>query len=130
MVMDWLVFALIGVLSGVVAGMGMGGGTLLIPLLTLLAGVGQKIAQGVNLVVFVVIGLICVIIYAKKKLLKLAGIWPLYLSAIAVSGVGAFFAGLATPRILQVIFGIFLIAFGIFMATSTIFMQIKKNKNK
>ncbi|MBQ7453070.1 MAG: sulfite exporter TauE/SafE family protein [Clostridia bacterium] len=128
--MDWMFFVLVGLLSGVLAGMGMGGGTFLIPLLTILMGVGQKVAQGVNLAVFVVIGVVCVIVYAKKKLLKLSGIWPLYVSAIVVSGFGAFFADRAKPKTLQIIFGIFLVGFGCFLILSTIIAQAKKNKNK
>lgn len=45
-------YALSGLAAGVLAGMGMGGGTLLIPLLTLALGVGQQEAQGVNMLAF------------------------------------------------------------------------------
>ena len=38
-------FIIAGIASGVIAGMGMGGGTLLIPALTLLLGVAQRGAQ-------------------------------------------------------------------------------------
>jgi uncharacterized membrane protein YfcA len=40
-VVVWFIIA--GLASGVVAGMGMGGGTLLIPILTLLLNVSQKV---------------------------------------------------------------------------------------
>ena len=39
--MKWLWFLLAGLLGGVLAGMGMGGGTLTIPLLVLALGVDQ-----------------------------------------------------------------------------------------
>ena len=45
-------FIIAGIASGVIAGMGMGGGTLLIPALTLLLGVAQRGAQGVNMLSF------------------------------------------------------------------------------
>ena len=50
--MSFLVFLVCGVCGGVLGGMGMGGGTLLIPLLTIFCGVEQGIAQGVNLLSF------------------------------------------------------------------------------
>ena len=42
-----------GLIGGLVGGMGMGGGTLLIPILTLLAGFKQLEAQGINLISFI-----------------------------------------------------------------------------
>ena len=45
-------FAIMGLLSGVISGMGLGGGTLLIPLLTIWGGLMQREAQGVNLIVY------------------------------------------------------------------------------
>ncbi|MBQ6692552.1 MAG: sulfite exporter TauE/SafE family protein, partial [Clostridia bacterium] len=50
--MRGLLLILTGFLAGVAAGMGMGGGTLLIPALTLLLGVPQHMAQGVNVAAF------------------------------------------------------------------------------
>lgn len=41
-----------GLAAGVVSGMGMGGGSLLIPLLTLMGGLGQREAQGANLIAY------------------------------------------------------------------------------
>ena len=48
----WLILA--GAAGGIIAGMGMGGGTLTIPILTLALDVEQKTAQSVNLIAFVV----------------------------------------------------------------------------
>lgn len=41
-----------GIISGVVSGMGMGGGTLLIPILTIFFHFNQQLAQGINLLAF------------------------------------------------------------------------------
>ena len=43
--MNFVWFLLIAILSGLFAGMGMGGGTFLIPLITLLMNVEQEVAQ-------------------------------------------------------------------------------------
>ena len=43
--MSFYLYLLLGFLGGIPAGMGMGGGTVTIPLLVLVGGVEQKIAQ-------------------------------------------------------------------------------------
>lgn len=50
--MRFLVCLLAGLAGGVLGGMGMGGGTVLIPILTMLCGVPQHMAQSVNLFSF------------------------------------------------------------------------------
>lgn len=48
-----MVEVLIGIISGIVTGGGMGGGTILILLLTLFTGMEQHIAQASNIVFFI-----------------------------------------------------------------------------
>ena len=50
--MSFYLYLLLGFLGGIPAGMGMGGGTVTIPLLALVGGVEQKIAQCANLFAF------------------------------------------------------------------------------
>ena len=128
--MDFLWFSLIGILSGVFAGMGMGGGTFLIPLLTILMGVSQQVAQGVNLVVFIPLAIMVLIIYHKKKLLNIKNIWWLLVPAVIVSGAGSLLAIKIQGKILQIIFGFFLVGVGLFMGISTIIGQVKAKKQK
>ena len=58
---------LIGVVSGIVSGTGMGGGTILIFLLTFLMGVEQHIAQATNLIFFVPTSIVAIIVNLKNK---------------------------------------------------------------
>ena len=112
------------------AGMGMGGGTFLIPLLTILMGVSQQVAQGVNLVVFIPLAIMVLIIYHKKKLLNIKNIWWLLVPAVIVSGAGSLLAIKIQGKILQIIFGVFLVGVGLFMGISTIIGQAKAKKQK
>ncbi len=128
--MDFLWFSLIGLVSGVFAGMGMGGGTFLIPLLTILMGVTQQIAQGINLIVFIPLSVVVLIIYHKKKLLKLKDIWWLLVPAVIVSAVGSLVAIRVQGKVLQIIFGVFLVLVGLFMVITTIISQVKSKKQK
>ena len=50
--MSFYLYLVLGFLGGIPAGMGMGGGTVTIPLLVLVGGVEQKIAQCANLFSF------------------------------------------------------------------------------
>ena len=83
--MKFFYYVIISIISGVVAGMGMGGGTLLIPALTLIMDVPQNIAQGINLLVFVPCAIVVCIIYTKSKLINYKKSWLICLSAVAIS---------------------------------------------
>lgn len=56
-----------GLISGIVTGMGMGGGTILILLLSLFMGVEQHIAQATNLVFFIPTSLAAILTNLKQK---------------------------------------------------------------
>ena len=59
-------YVLFGFIAGIFGGLGMGGGTLLIPLLTIFLGLDQKLCQGINLVSFLVMALFSLIIHYKN----------------------------------------------------------------
>lgn len=65
-----MVNILIGIVSGIVSGMGMGGGTILILCLSLFLGKDQHIAQGANLIFFVPTSIVAIIMNIKQKLIK------------------------------------------------------------
>ena len=74
--MRFLVCLLAGLAGGVLGGMGMGGGTVLIPILTMLCGVPQHMAQSVNLFSFLPMSLFSLRIHAKGGLLDARGaVW-------------------------------------------------------
>ena len=56
-----------GLISGIVTGLGMGGGTVLILLLSLFMGVEQHIAQATNLVFFVPTALAAIVMNLRQK---------------------------------------------------------------
>ena len=58
---------LFGIISGIVTGMGMGGGTVLILLLSLFMNLEQHIAQATNLVFFIPTALSAIIINIKQN---------------------------------------------------------------
>ena len=56
-----------GLISGVVASLGMGGGTILILLLNLFSSIGQHMVQGVNLVFFIPTSVVAIFMNIKHK---------------------------------------------------------------
>lgn len=126
--MDFLWYLLIAVLSGVFAGMGMGGGTFLIPLITLLMNVGQNVAQCLNLLVFVPMAIITIIIYAKQKLIDFKNWWIVSIPACVVSTLGVLLAVNLSGKVLKIIFGGFIAIIGIVQIIVLIVKFIKQKK--
>lgn len=58
---------LIGLVSGIVSGTGMGGGTILIFLLSFIMGIDQHIAQATNLIFFIPTSIVAIIVNLKNK---------------------------------------------------------------
>ena len=81
---ELLLFA-IAAAAGVISGMGMGGGTLLIPALTLLMGIPQRQAQGVNMLSFLPAAAVALYIHKKEGRLELKSSLP-----VIAAGIGSF----------------------------------------
>lgn len=104
----WLYLS-IGFLGGVLGGMGMGGGTVLIPALTVFAGVEQHVAQTVNLVSFLPTAGVSLAEHKKNGVLKTDGVISIIVPAVLASVFSSLFAVLLPPVILRKSFGAFLI---------------------
>ena len=126
--MEFVYFLLLSILSGILAGMGMGGGTLLIPILTLVMDVEQTIAQGTNLLVFIPCSITVCVIYAKNKLIDFKSSWLISLIASLVSIVACLVAINLKSKTLSLIFGIFLIALGSVQFIVQVVLSFKKGK--
>ncbi len=123
--MSFYLYLLLGFLGGIPAGMGMGGGTVTIPLLVLVGGVEQKIAQCANLFAFFPMSLGALKTHADNGLVETQGILWGIVPALALSAVGAWSAAVLPSEILRKSFGVFLI----FLAGVTAFRALKTQKN-
>lgn len=112
--MRFLVCLLAGLAGGVLGGMGMGGGTVLIPILTMLCGVPQHMAQSVNLFSFLPMSLFSLRIHAKGGLLDARGAVWMIVPATALSVLGGIFVQGLAPDALRVCFGAFLCLLSLF----------------
>lgn len=122
--MSFYLYLLLGFLGGIPAGMGMGGGTVTIPLLVLLAGVPQKIAQSANLFAFLPMSLSALSVHAQNGLLEKRGLFPVVAGALLSSLLGALLAAKLTSDFLRKAFGVFLAVLSFFT-----FKKALKEKN-
>lgn len=106
--MTIFLYVLFGFLAGIFGGLGMGGGTLLIPLLTIFLGMDQKLSQGINLISFLVMALFSLMIHYKNGYISTKGITYMILSGVIFSGLGALLAGYLPSQVLRISFGVFL----------------------
>ena len=104
---------LAGLFSGICVGMGIGGGTLLIPALTFLTDFTQQQIQGINLIYFIPSALAAVIIHNRKGNIEKSVLKPMVISAIPACAAGAFAAMLLSGSMLRKLFAVFLLLIGI-----------------
>lgn len=114
--------------SGIFAGMGMGGGTFLIPLLSLFFGVEQIICQSTNVICFVFLAIICTVIYIKNKLIDFKVVFSVIFPATFIATLSSIFAIKTDSNVLQICFSCFIILVGIFYFVKTIILMKKKKK--
>ena len=103
-----------GLISGTVSGTGMGGGTILILVLSIFLAVEQHVAQATNLVFFVPTSISAIIVSIKSKLIE----WKIGIT-LAISGVvgaiiGANISSKMNVKVLKRCFGIFLAIIAIY----------------
>lgn len=108
-----------GVISGIISGMGIGGGAILIPILTLFFDFDQKLAQNINLIYFIPTAIIAIFVHLKNKTIQKQGIFKIILLGIIGAILGSFIALNLQGEMLKKIFGWFLL----FMGLSEIFKK-------
>jgi uncharacterized membrane protein YfcA len=119
-----------GLISGTVSGTGMGGGTILILVLSIFLVVEQHVAQATNLVFFVPTSISAIIVSIKSKLIE----WKIGIT-LAISGVvgaiiGANISSKMNVKVLKRCFGIFLAIIAIYEIYSIIKEYKKTKKSK
>lgn len=123
--MMYVFLVLTGIVSGFLGGMGMGGGTLLIPLLTLLFNFNQKIAQAINLIAFSIMAIPVLIIHIKNKLIDKKTAISFGIFAAVFSVIGALLANVINSELLRKLYAVMLICISIIECIN----QIKKINN-
>mgnify|MGYP001573606654 CR=1 FL=1 len=103
----------IGLITGMLGGMlGIGGGVVMIPAMVLLMGVDQHTAQGVSLMVVVILGLVGAFTHYRQNNVRLdIALW-LIPGAVLFAFLGVWVAGQIEARWLTKGFALFLLVVG------------------
>lgn len=102
----------IGLFSGIISGMGIGGGSLLIPALVFLTELNQKQAQGINLIVYIPVAIIALIVHSREGNIEFKYAKKIILAGLLGAVLGSFLALKLSPASLKRYFGIFLLFVG------------------
>lgn len=125
-----IIYIVIGIVGGVFGGLGMGGGTLLIPLLVSFSDLQQQTSQMANLISFIPMSIVALIIHIKNKLVEFQYLLWISLPAVVSSVAVAFLTKGIKGEVLGKCFGVFLIVLGIVQIVSLIIKNVRENKTK
>lgn len=127
-----MILTLIGFLTGILSGMGVGGGILLVPLLVIFFDTPQQIAQGTILVSFLLTAPLALYTHFKNGYLRTKLTALLSTTALLGALLGASLANTAQSHWLQKGFAIFLLVMGLYQtfAPTPHASQQSNNHNK
>lgn len=114
----------------VIVGMGIGGGGFFVIYLTLCLGYNQIIAQGTNLLFFLISALASLAVHARRRRLFLAELIPIILISLPSTVIGANLANSVDPKIPTVFLGVLLTFSGILSAIKTVRSFVEEKKAK
>ena len=119
-------YLIVGFMSGIIGAMGLGGGTILIPMLISFFNTKQKFAQFVNLIAFIFMAVFAVIMHKKNGLIdfELGIVFAIF--GVVFAFIASLIATKLSGGLLRKIFGFFLITIGFLQ----LFAISKKRKNK
>ncbi len=107
--MAFLIYVAAGFAAGLLGGMGMGGGTILIPVLTILLGVGQHYAQAANVISFLPMAAFALPQHKKQGLLRTQGLAKVIIPAVIATVLTGLIMAALSGEMLKKLFGAFLI---------------------
>jgi len=111
--MTTFIYIASGLAAGIISGMGIGGGTILIPALIFLAGMEQHAAQSANLIYFLPTASAALFFHVKNKRIQKDTLAPMIWPGLLFACIGAFIALKTDPELLRKLFGGFLLITGI-----------------
>ena len=109
--MIYLILA--GLVSGIISGMGIGGGIILIPILTIFLGFDQKVAQGITLLYFIPTAIFSLIVHIKNKNVDFKVALKIASTGVLSAAIGAFCIKILPTPLLGKIFAVFLLTVGV-----------------
>lgn len=110
---DWIVPFLCGLGASVISAWGVGGGTLLLLVMTLFLGVDQRTAQGINLLFFLPTAASALVCHARGGYLDKPTLKAAVPAAVTAALIGAWISNAVDVEVLRKPFGVYLLLSGI-----------------
>jgi hypothetical protein len=110
---SFLLALLAGLVTGIISGFGIGGGTILMVYLTAIAGVAQRTAQGINLLYFLPTAAAALILHSKNRFVCWRAVVPAALLGCITAGVCSVVSMGWDLGLMKKLFGGFLIITGL-----------------
>lgn len=115
-----ILFVIIALFSGIISGMGVGGGSVFILLTTIFNLLDHKEAQGYNLIMFIIVGISATITNLKNKNIDKSLFKKLIVPVCLGSIIGIYFAKIIDEKILRNLFYGFMLIIGFYEIISSL----------
>ncbi len=111
--MNYLIYIVVGLISGVLSSLGLGGGIILIPILTEFMEYSQLEAQISNLIYYVPTAIVSIYFHNKNKFINIKEVKDIAFLSVIGAIIGSILSLIISTYLLSKIFGIFLLVTGI-----------------
>lgn len=108
-----VISVIVGTVLGFLAGLGIGGGSLLILWLTFVLGMPQETARGINLLFFLPAAVIAILFRRKQGNVDFRQLFPAMLFGCLAAALCSWLAGYLNLELVKKLFGALLIATGL-----------------
>ena len=112
---DWLLPLAVGMGTGILSAWGVGGGTLLLLVMTLFLGVDPAAARGINLLYFLPTAGVGLLFHRKSGLLDRAALRQAVPWGLLTSAGGAWLSAAVDTALLRKPFGVYLLVTGVML---------------
>ena len=110
---EWVLPLAVGPATGILSAWGVGGGTLLLLVMTLFLGVDQRTAQGINLLYFLPTAGAGLLFHRKAGMLDKQALRQAIPWGVATAALGAWCATAMDTELLRRPFGVYLLVMGV-----------------
>ena len=110
---EWVLPLLVGTATGILSAWGVGGGTLLLLVMTLFLGVDQRMAQGINLLYFLPTAGAGLLFHRKTGMLDKQALRQAIPWGVVTAALGAWAATAMDTEVLRKPFGVYLLVMGV-----------------
>ena len=110
---EWVLPLLVGTATGILSAWGVGGGTLLLLVMTLFLGVDQRMAQGINLLYFLPTAGAGLLFHRKTGMLDRQALRQAIPWGVVTAALGAWAATAMDTAVLRKPFGVYLLVMGV-----------------